>query len=162
MVVAAIIVAVGLAIGSQAKSGDQTQPPNDSKNGLRAVTQNSHKPNWQIVPFPDRDGFTRLAFDANSIVVTNDEKGNVNGADVEVRVVDGDETIKGKQMVLSFDCGTSRLAGFHYRINHSYPIAITSSFPSQEGEIANHVCIPVLCEISHPQGYIPSCPQGGK
>jgi hypothetical protein len=112
----------------------------------QATTMAQNQSRWQTVPYPDFDGgSTRMAFDTNSIIVTNDEKGNINGADIKARVVDGDVTIKGKYIVLSFDCGTSREFGFHYRINHSYPLPLPSN-PSQQGYIANIACAAVGCE----------------
>jgi hypothetical protein len=96
-------------------------------------------PKWQNVPYPNMYDSTRLAFDVNSITVTNDDKGNVNGADVTARVVAGDVSIVGKYMVLSFDCAS------HYRINHSYPLALSS--PTQESFIGNVACGAARCEI---------------
>ncbi len=118
----------------------------------QAATMAQNQSRWQTVPYSDFDGgSTRMAFDTNSIIVTNDEKGNINGADIKARVVDGDVTIKGKYIVLSFDCGTSREFGFHYRINHSYPLPLPSN-PSQQGYIANIACAAVGCERLRREG----------
>jgi hypothetical protein len=104
---------------------------------------------WQNVPYPNMYDSTRLAFDANSITVTNDEKGNVNGVDVTARVIAGDVSINGKYMVLSFDCAS------HYRINHSYPLALDS--PTQESFIGNIACGAAKCEILRRQEGRPVC-----
>jgi hypothetical protein len=101
-------------------------------------------PSWQNVPYPNIHDTTRLAYDANSIVVTNDENGRVNGADVTARVIGGDVSILGKFMVLSFDCSN------HYRINHSYPLLLDS--PTQESYIGNVACGAIRCEMLRREG----------
>jgi hypothetical protein len=116
----------------------------------QAPAQEAKKaPKWQAVPYPNMYDNTRLAFDANSLVVTNDEKGNVNGVDVTARVIAGDVSINGKYVVLSFDCAS------HYRINHSYPLALDS--PTQESFIGNIACGAVRCEILRRQEGRPVC-----
>jgi RNA polymerase subunit RPABC4/transcription elongation factor Spt4 len=114
-----------------------------------ALPEKSKLAKWQNVPYPNMYDSTRLAFDANSITVTEDEKGNVNGADVTARVVAGDVSIVGKYMVLSFDCAS------HYRINHSYPLALSS--PTQESFIGNIACGAARCEILRRQEGKPVC-----
>lgn len=96
------------------------------------------QPNWKSIPLIDRDG-NSYAYDASSIVVTNDEKGRVSGADVAVRVVQGDMTIRGKHFVLSFDCSG------RYRINYSYPRPLSGDGP--EGFVGNIACGRARCEI---------------
>jgi uncharacterized OB-fold protein len=125
-------------IGRSAASAQPTAPAEKSKLAK-----------WQNVPYPNMYDSTRLAFDANSITVTNDDKGNVNGADVTARVVAGDVSIVGKYMVLSFDCAS------HYRINHSYPLVLSS--PTQESFIGNIACGAARCEILRRQEGKPFC-----
>ena len=116
----------------------------------QAPAEPAKKPTkWQSVPYPNMYDSTRMAYDANSITVTNDDKGKVNGADVVARVIAGDVSIVGKQVVLSFDCAS------HYRINHSYPLALDS--PTQESFIGNIACGAARCEIMRRQEGKPVC-----
>jgi hypothetical protein len=126
----------GVEIGQRAASAQPAAPP-------------AKPAKWQSVPYPNMYDSTRMAYDANSIAVTNDDKGNVNGADVVARVIAGDVSIVGKQVVLSFDCAS------HYRINHSYPLALDS--PTQESFIGNIACGAARCEIMRRQEGKPVC-----
>jgi hypothetical protein len=135
---ASIYYARYVEIGQNATSAQSTALPEKSKLAK-----------WQNVPYLDMYDATRLAFDANSITVTNDENGNVNGADITARVIAGDVSINGKYMVLSFDCAS------HYRINHSYPLTLDS--PTQESFIGNIACGAARCENLRRQEGRPVC-----
>jgi hypothetical protein len=91
-----------------------------------------HTPKWLVVPYPNMYDNERFAYDANSFIVIYDQKGRPKAADVTVRVVAGDESIRGSTMVLTFECPN------FYRINHSYPLPLSS--PTQESYIANIAC----------------------
>jgi hypothetical protein len=152
-IVAAIAGLLAFALwrgaGTQVASGFDANRVADI---LRNDPAPQHQPKWEMVPYPNMNGDdTRLAYDANSITVTNDEKGRVNGADVTAHIMAGDISIRGKYVVLSFDCGSGTQFGFHYRINHSYPLPLPS-LPSQEGYIANIACSAAKCEILRRQG----------
>jgi len=131
-------VAALLEKGATSTENSSPAPPQNTANRLKKLAD------WQYVPYPNMYDTTRLAFDANSIVVTNDERGNVNGADVTAHVVAGDVSIVGRYMVLSFDCTS------HYRINHSYPLPLSS--PTQESFVGDSACFAARCEILRRQG----------
>lgn len=106
------------------------------------------QPKWETIPLHDRDG-NYYAYDKNSVIVTNDRNGQVNGADVRMIVVKGDSSIQGKIFVLSFDCSG------RYRINHSYPIPLPSGGP--EMFVGNITCGIAKCEIWRRQDGKPVC-----
>jgi Sel1 repeat len=91
--------------------------------------------NWQSVPVPPNLDGTSYAYDKNSITDSGEW-----GAEVMVRVIGGDITIRGKSLLLGFDCGGSG----RYRINHSFPLPPPPL--SQESYLANITCAAVQCE----------------
>lgn len=90
------------------------------------------------IPVRDGDG-NWFAYDQNSVVLNTDQKGTISGADVVVRVVQGEATIEGRTLVLTFDC-----VG-HDRINHSYPMSLPSAGPEQFA--GNFACGRAQCEL---------------
>lgn len=117
------------------------------RNGEEQVTAN--KPSkWTSISLVDTDG-NRYAYDANSIAVTNDEKGRVNGGAVSVTVAQGDVSIQGRTFALSFDC-----IG-RYRINNSYPQTLSGEGPV--GFVGNVVCGRVRCEVWRREQGKPVC-----
>jgi hypothetical protein len=103
--------------------------------------------NWQSINLPPNLEGTMYAYDKNSIALTRDVRGAISGAEMTVRVIGGDESILGKQVLFSFLCDGSRL----FRINHSNPISFESRLPTQEGQLANLACAAARCEISRQQ-----------
>jgi hypothetical protein len=115
-------------------SGNQEQP-------------SGKKENWQSINLPPNLDGTMYAYDKNSIALTRDVRGAISGAEMTVRVIRGDESILGKQVLFSFLCDGSRL----FRINYSNPISFESRLPTQEGQLANLACAAAQCEISRRQ-----------
>jgi hypothetical protein len=103
--------------------------------------------NWQSINLPPNLDGTMYAYDKNSIALTRDVRGGISGAEMTVRVIRGDESILGKQVLFSFLCDGSGL----FRINHSNPISFESRLPTQEGQLANLACAAARCEISGQQ-----------
>ncbi|WP_213736238.1 hypothetical protein [Bradyrhizobium sp. dw_411] len=114
--------------------GDREQPP-------------KKRENWQSINLPPNLDGKMYAYDKNSIALTRDARGAISGAEMLVRVIRGDESILGKQVLFSFLCDGSRL----FRINHSSPISFQSRLPTQEGQLANLACAAARCEISRQQ-----------
>jgi tetratricopeptide (TPR) repeat protein len=89
---------------------------------------------WQSVPIPPNLDGTSYAYDKSSIA-----DGGEWGAEVMVKVIGGDIAIRGRSLLLGFDCGNGG-----YRINHSLLLPIGSMM--QEGYLANIACAAVRCE----------------
>jgi hypothetical protein len=113
--------------------------------GARSTSEK--RENWQSINLPPNLDGTMYAYDKNSIALTRDPRGAISGAEMLVRVIRGDESILGKQVLFSFLCDGSRL----FRINHSSPISFESRLPTQEGQLANLACAVARCEISRQQ-----------
>jgi hypothetical protein len=114
--------------------GDQEQPP-------------KKRENWRSINLPPNLDGTMYAYDKNSIALTRDVRGVVSGAEMTVRVIRGDESILGKQVLFSFLCDGSGL----FRINHSNPVSFETRLPTQEGQLANLACAAARCEIDRQQ-----------
>jgi hypothetical protein len=105
--------------------------------------------NWQPVNLPPNVDGTAYSYDRNSIAIITDEHGQMNGAEMAAKIVGGDVSIRGKSLLLSFDCNGSG----RFRINHSYPLKLpsTSNSVSQEDYLANIACGAASCEIDRRQ-----------
>jgi uncharacterized protein YecT (DUF1311 family) len=109
------------------------------------VLEKTKSPNWIVVPYADDSGM-RFAYNSNSIVVTNDDQGKVDGADIIVKIVAGDRVLVGKTAILSFDCSG------HYRINNSVALPNRSAAASQENFVGNIACAAAQCEMWRRRG----------
>ena len=93
----------GMVIFAIEHDAGNSSPTSDFRSGIADDAQPPAKPpRWANVPYPDMYDTTRLAFDKNSVTSTFDDKGNISEVNITARVVAGDVSILGKEMILTF------------------------------------------------------------
>jgi hypothetical protein len=140
-IIAVLIFAVMTAPAPQ--TSQESPNLSSAKQKLQSGLQDQavkKKENWQTVNVPPNLDGTIYAYDKNSIAaVKSSMVGGRAGAELNAKVIRGDESILGKFVVLTFLCdGSGR-----FRINHSYPLPVPSL--SQEQQMENIGCGVAQC-----------------